>query len=95
MVKYSQYSAPEKGWQIILNRNQAGPGRRVKQRQKQTSLNHVQALFWSSVYDTVTMLVTKSDKRLTLKYNRQRILRWTKRLVWFAKQDPGRARQNS
>ena len=45
---WGMYSAPEKGLQILLNRTQAGPGRRVKLQQKQTSPNHVQALFWSS-----------------------------------------------
>ena len=43
------YREPAKGWQILLSRTQAGPGRAVKQEQEEISPNHVQAIYGASV----------------------------------------------
>ena len=45
----NEYRDRLKGLQILLSRTQAGPGRKVKQEQKETSRNHVPRLFLSSV----------------------------------------------
>ena len=43
------YRARNKGMQILLSNSQAGPGTTVKQEQKETSRNHVQAFIPGSV----------------------------------------------
>ena len=43
------YRAEKKSLQILLSRTQAGPGRKIKQEQKEISRNHVPRLFLGSV----------------------------------------------
>ena len=47
------YRAEKKSLQILLSRNQAGPGRKVKQEQEEISRNHVLRLFLASVLESV------------------------------------------
>ena len=48
------YRDPIKGMQILLSRTKAGPGRTGKEEQEQISLNHVQTIFGSSVFLSVS-----------------------------------------
>ena len=44
-----RYRAEKKSLQIVLSSTQAGPGRKVRQEQKEISRNHVPRLFLGSV----------------------------------------------
>ena len=68
------YRAEKKSLQILLSRTQAGPGRKVKQEQEETSRNHVPRLFLGSVYDFGRWVTTCSSS--TVHFFNLKIFQW-------------------
>ena len=60
--KLGRYRAEKKSLQILLSRTQAGPGRKVKQQQEESSRNHVPRLFLGSVQPRTRMAYGHSDR---------------------------------
>ena len=59
------YRAEKKSLKILLSSTQAGPGRKVKQEQKESSRNHVPRLFLGSVCLS-GVISDKEKSRITL-----------------------------
>ena len=55
------YRAEKKSLQILLSSTQAGPSRKVKQEQEESSCNHVQTFSGCSVYNSYLRLLDAVD----------------------------------